>query len=157
MSDAVGKALLDVLLMQDRAEGSVSVAGPIVGEDAADGESEAGGEGTSHEEEEKGRLVGLVGQDGGEADAAVVVDGDVQILVSCATRLPSAVAGDAVAWLDDASQTLDIEVDEAARPLVLVAHDRRWRVKRKQPVHAPPRQGPASRGSGPNPPPGEPP
>jgi len=109
--------LLDVLLMQDHAEGSVSVAGPIVGEDAADGESEAGVEGTSHEEEEKGRLVGLVGQDGGEADAAVIVDGDVQILVSCATRLPSAVAMDAVAWLDDASQTLDIEVDEAARRL----------------------------------------
>src|SRR5260370_7809464 len=119
--------------MQDHAEGSVSVAGPIVGEDAADGERGGGVEVTSHEEEKKGRLVGLVGQDGGEADAAVIVDGDVQILVSCATRLPSAVAVDAVAWLDDASQTLDIEVDEAARPLVLVAHDRRGRGKPNQP------------------------
>src|SRR5258708_14161688 len=136
--------------MQDHAEGSVSVAGPIGGEDAADGESEAGVEGTSHEEEEKGRLVGLVGQDGGEADAAVIVDGDVQILVSCATRLPSAVAVDAVAWLYDASQTLDIEVDEAARPLVLVAPYRRGRGKGTQPGHAGSAEGTADAGSAPS-------
>src|SRR5580704_5256857 len=89
-----------------------------------------------HEEEEKSGAVLLIGQDGGEADPAVVVDGDVQVLVACASGLARSVSVDAVAGLDDARQPLDIEVDEAARPLVLVAHDRGRRIERLEPVHA---------------------
>jgi len=39
----------------------------------------------------------LVGQDGGQADAAVVVDGDVQVLIAGPASLPCAVAVDTVA------------------------------------------------------------
>ncbi len=84
--------------------------------------------------------MGLVGQDGGEADAAVIVDGDVQIFVSRAARLLRSIAMDAMAWLDDPGELFDIEVDEIAWTLVLVAHHRRRRIKRTQPVHAGPAQ-----------------
>ena len=80
--------------------------------------------------------MGLVGQDGGEADAAVVVDGDVEILVAGAGGFARVVAVNAVAGLDDPGQALDIEVDQAARTLVFVTHDWGRRIERREPVHA---------------------
>ena len=56
--------------------------------------------------------------------------------VTCAAGFTRSVPVDAVAGLHDARQALDIEVDEAARPLVFVAHDRRRRIERLKPVHA---------------------
>jgi hypothetical protein len=56
----------------------------------------------------------LIGQDGREADARVVVDGDVQILIANATGLFAAISGDAVAGLADTGQALDVEVDQVA-------------------------------------------
>ena len=84
-------------------------------------------------EEEHGRLLLLVGQDGGEADVAVVVNGDVQGHVTDAGRLARVIAVDAVAGLDDAGQPLDIKVDQVAGTMVFVAHHRR---RRARPVHA---------------------
>jgi len=46
-------------------------------------------------------------QDGGEADASAVVDGDVPVFVACSSRFS---CGDAVAGLNDPRQTLDVEV-----------------------------------------------
>src|SRR5580700_3600542 len=129
-----GEAVFDTSRLDDLPEAPVAIAGAIVGEDALDGEAEARVEGSCHEEEEKSGAVLLIGQDGGEADPAVVVD--VQVLVACASGLARSVSVDAVAGLDDARQPLDIEVDEAARPLVLVAHDRGRRIERLEPVHA---------------------
>ena len=54
--------------------------------------------GAGHEEKAHGRAVALIGQDGGEADARVVVDGDVQILLADAADF-LAVSGDGVAGL----------------------------------------------------------
>jgi hypothetical protein len=55
---------------------------------------------------------------------------------------------------DDPRQALDIEVDEVARPFVLVAHYRRRRIERTQPVHAGAAQDAADRGPGSEPAPG---
>ena len=92
----------DGLLEEQRAESVVTIAGSVVGEDAFDPQVEAGVEGPCHLEEEDGRLVGLVGQDGPEADAAVIVDGDVRVLIAGAGRLARVIAVDPVARLDDA-------------------------------------------------------
>jgi len=72
-----GEAVLDSLLQQRVSEAVVAVAWPVVGEHTLDREAEARVKSPCHAEEEQGRLVVLVGQDGGEADAAVVIDGDV--------------------------------------------------------------------------------
>jgi len=139
--------VLDVLLVEQHAEAPVAVAGAVVGEDAADGEAEAGEVGSAHVEEALGRGAGLVGQDGREADPAVIVDGDVQVLVTRAARFAATVAVDAVAGLDDPGQAFDIEVDEATGTLVLVAHHRGRRVQGSQPVHARTAQDAAHRGA----------
>ena len=139
--------MLDALLEEQCLEVSVAVAGTAVGQNALDREAESGVESSCHEEKEHGRLVVLVGQDGGEADAAVIVDGDVQIFVAGASSLASVIAMDAMARLYDPGQPFDIEVDEIARPLVLIAHHRRRRIERAQPVHTRPAQDPAYRGA----------
>ncbi len=84
--------------------------------------------------------MGLVGQDGGEADAGVVVDGDVKVFITGTACLAGAVSVDAMARFDDAGQTLDIEVDQVAGMLVFIANHRRRRIERTQPVHPRPAQ-----------------
>jgi len=59
----------------------VAIAGAVIAVDAADGNAEAIEVGAGHDEEANRRPIALIGQDGREADARVVVDGDVQILV----------------------------------------------------------------------------
>jgi hypothetical protein len=103
------------------------------------------------------RGASLVGQDGGEADAAVIVDGDVKILVTCAVCLPGAIAVAAMSGLGEARQALDIEVDQVAGPLVFLAQPRRRRVERTQPVHAVAAQDAAYRGPAETKRPGDPP
>ncbi len=88
--------LPDVLAVEQHLEVSVAVAGAVVGEDAADAEAEAGEVSAGHVEEALGGGAGLVGQDGGEGEPGVVVDGDVEELVACAATSASAVAVDAV-------------------------------------------------------------
>jgi hypothetical protein len=57
-------------------------------------------------------VVALVGQDGREGDAGVIVDGDVQVLPTGTAGLFAAISGDAVAGLADTRQALDVEVDQ---------------------------------------------
>ena len=140
-----GEAVPDILLCEQRAEASIAVAGSVVGEYAADGEAEAGEVGSAHVEEELCRGAGLIRQDGGEADAAVVVDGDVHVLVACAGNVVAGIAGDAMAGTHDTRQSLDVEVNEVARTGVFVTHHRWRRVERTQPVHAGPAQDAAHR------------
>ena len=142
-----GKPVLDVLLVEELAEIAFAVAASVVGEHAAHGEAEAGEVGAGHVEEELRRAAGLVRQNSGKADAAVIVDGDVQVLVTGAARFAGAVAVDAMAGLDDTGQALDIEVDQIAWMFVLVAHHRRRRIQRAQPVEPGPAQDAADSGT----------
>ena len=77
--------------------------------------------------DEKGgsALLLLVGHDGGEGQAGCVVDGDMQVFPAGAAlaALAVAVAGDAMADTVDAAELLDVEVDQLARVLALVADD----------------------------------
>jgi hypothetical protein len=84
--------VFDVLADEGTGESVVAVAGAVVGEDSLDGEAELGVVGFGHEEEAQDGCVGLVGQDGGEGDAAMVVDGAVEILGSGAAGLPSSIS-----------------------------------------------------------------
>src|SRR5580658_6041036 len=106
--------MLHVLVAQGFAEQPVFVAGSVIGEHAPDGEAEAGQVGARHQEEPDGRQVVLIGQDGGEGDSGVVVDGDVQILVSGSANVISGISGDGVTGPADVGQALDVEVHQIA-------------------------------------------
>ncbi len=127
-----GKAVFDVELVEGIAEAPVSVAGAVIGKDAADGDAEAGVKGAGHEEEEDGGAMTLIGEDGGEGDAGMVIDGDVQVLPAGAASFPAAVAVDAMAGVHDAGQTLDIQVQQVSRVVVFVANHRGRRVQGAQ-------------------------
>jgi hypothetical protein len=112
--------VLNVFCVEQLSEDPVPVAGTIIGEHASYRDAEAGVVSPGHEEEAHGRLVGLIGQDGGVTDPGVVVDGDVDVLPAGAASFPTEVAVDMMTGLDDARHALDIEVDQVARMLVLV-------------------------------------
>ena len=141
-----GEAVLHMLAVQQLAKQLVFVAGAVVREHPSDGDAEAGVVGTSHEEEAHGRVVRLIGQDGREGDTAVIVDGHVQILVTGPAGLFAAISGDAVSRFLDARQALDVEVNQLAGMLVLIAHHRRGRIERTQAVQPGAAQNPTYRG-----------
>ena len=64
--------MLEVKLVEQHAEAAIAITGAIVGKHTAAAEAEAAEIGAAHVEEELRGSAGLVGQDGGEADAAVV-------------------------------------------------------------------------------------
>ena len=81
-------------------------------------------------EEGERRVGALVGEDAREAESSGVVDGNEDVLPAGSAAAVAAIASDAVARLDDATQLLDVDVDELARALALVADDRLWRSRR---------------------------
>jgi hypothetical protein len=91
-SVAPGKALPKILGTELFLEADVAITGSVVCRHASAGESEAGGVGAGHVEEALRRRAGLVGQDGGEVEATVVVDGDVQELVTGTSGFAGAIA-----------------------------------------------------------------
>jgi len=110
-----------VLAEESLTEEAMPVAGIIIGEHAEDGEAEARVMRPCHKEEAQCRAVALVGQDRCEGEPGVVLDGDMQVLPTGTTAFAGAVAMNAMTRLDDAGQSLDVEMDEIAGMLVLVA------------------------------------
>src|SRR5690606_18190384 len=98
-------------------------------------------------EEGNGALLLLVGQDLREGDARGVVDADVDELPAAAAAaiVAGVMAGDAVADLVEAAELLDVEVDQLARLLALVAADRLGRLQVAQSAEAGPAQHAADR------------
>ena len=82
-------------------------------------------------EEGDGALLPLVGQDLREGDARGIVDADVDELPADAADagLAGAVAGDAVADALEAAELLDVDVDQLAGMLALVAAHRLGRLE----------------------------
>ena len=80
-------------------------------------------------EEGDDALGGFIGEELGEGQAAVIVDGDVEVFPACtADVIVLAVAGDAVAGALDAGELLDVEMEQFAGVGALVAHY--WRRRR---------------------------
>ena len=104
---------------------AVFEAAAVVGEDAFDADAVLVVEGAAFVDEADRASGGFVGVDRGVCQAAVVVDADKQVLPAgfpaCSA---AAVAGDAVAGLDDPAEFLDVDVHQLARPVALVT-DRR--------------------------------
>ena len=78
-------------------------------------------------EESDGAAGGLIGEDLGEGQTRVIVDGNVEELpTGAADMIVLRIARDAVARADDAGEFLDVEVNELAWAGALVALDRWW-------------------------------
>ena len=127
-----------------------AVAGAVVGQQLLDFDPVAAveGDGAAQEAGSGGCL--LVVEDLGVGEAAVVVDGDMNELpagdagaapVDPRLCLRGAAAADAVADAADAAELLDVDVDQLAGPLALVA-DRLLEPDSPQPADPEPRQDP---------------
>jgi len=141
-----GEAMLDMLLGESFLKAGLAIAGAVIGEHAADGDGEAGVIGPGHEEEQNRGAVGLVRHQGGEADAGVIVDGDVQVFPAGPARFLSSASVPAMAGAHDPAQALHVEMDHIAGMLVFVANHRRRRIERAQTVQSGTAQDAADRG-----------
>ena len=113
--------------------GAGAVGGTVVRVDALDADAEFFEEGQGGVEEGDDTACGFIREELCEGDARVVVDGDVEVFPACAAGVIAlAVTGDAVARAHDASEFLDVEMEEVARMLALVADDGRRRREREQ-------------------------
>ena len=105
---------------QQRAE-----AGAVVGHDAADMNAEAGEVSDGLAQEAAGRDGLFIGQHGGESDAGVVVDSDVEELPTGAASFILRIAGDAMPGFMDTGQLFDVDVQQIAGSGMFVADDGR--------------------------------
>ena len=120
-----GEAVFDAQVPAGVPEAERSVGGAVVGEDRFDLDPVEGKEAEHLLEgaDDAGDL--LVGVDAGEAQAGVIVDGDMEGFVAGADAAIGTVAGAAHARSFEAAELLNIEMDEFARGFPLVADDRR--------------------------------
>jgi hypothetical protein len=98
-------------------------AGAVVGQDAPWLHAQRAEVGNGVAQELRRARFLLVGIHVGEADARVVVDRHKQILPTGLDRVVGT-AREALAHALDSPKLLGVEMDEIARPLVLVANDR---------------------------------
>src|SRR4029450_11386634 len=130
-------------------EGEGLVARAIVGHYALDLDTEAGVIGDRCLEEGDRAALLLVRHDLGEGDAGVIVDADVHVFPAEAAllTLASPVAGDAVSDLIELAELFDVDVDQLAGMLALIAPHRLGGLERAEPVEPEPPQD-AGHGSG---------
>jgi hypothetical protein len=100
-------------------------------------DTELGEEGESGVEERDDAASGFVWKDGGESEAGVVVDGNVEIFPAGAAGVVElTVAGDTMARADNASELLDVEMEEVAWSGAFVTGDGRRRFESGEAMEA---------------------
>ena len=124
------------------AEGKGLVAGAVVGHHALDPDVEALVIAECILETGDRAALLLAGHDLGEGDTRVIVDADVDILPThpAAVALSSTVACDAVADPIELAQFFDVDVDELARLVALIALRRLGRFERAEPIETQPEE-----------------
>ena len=111
-----------------------AIARSIVGEYAADNDPLRGKPGACSAQECDASGAALIGQDLSESDAGVVVDRDVDEFVSRSAGLAGARAGDSMPRPPEASQSLDVDMEQIARSAALIAAH--WPYRFQRPVSA---------------------
>ena len=118
-----GSEMTQVQLLADASEPTGYVTGAVVGHDGLDSHSTTP-EPSDRASKEGGRGRGsLVGQHFGVGQTGGIVDRDVDELPPDAADTSGAITVDAVADAADASELLDIDVDQFPRALLLVSDD----------------------------------
>src|SRR5260221_14781357 len=110
----------------------------IVSHDAFDGNAKALEVGNGGDQECNSALLLLVGEDVGTRYPGIVIDGDVDEFPACA--LTAAIAGaassNAMANTVEAAEFFDVEMDDFAGPLALVARVGFLRLEAGEPAEA---------------------
>jgi hypothetical protein len=117
----------------------------VVGHDPLDRHALAREPGDRTLQERHRAALALVGEDLAVGQARGIVDADVHGLPAGAPPSVAPIAGHAVTNRFDAPELLGVDVDQLARPLALVAHDRWPRLERRQPAEPEPAQDAADR------------
>src|SRR3954466_379715 len=134
----LGPDVLEAELAAGAAEGLGAIAGAIVGHHTGNRDAEVRVVGDRRLEEGDRALLLLVREDRREGHPGGVVDADVDELPpdAPALALTGSIAGDAMADTVEAAELFDIDVDQFAGMLTLVAANRRGRFKRLDAVEA---------------------
>jgi hypothetical protein len=96
----------------------------VVGQDLFDGDAVVFVEGLAVVEEVEGVGGCFGGVDAAVGEAAVVVDADEEVVPAGAAFRADRAAADRVVGPDDAAEFLDVDVDQLAGPVALIADDR---------------------------------
>src|SRR3954453_2683147 len=134
----LGPDVLETEIAAGRAEGLGAIAGTIVGHHTGNRDAKVRVVGDRGLEEGDRALLFLVREDLREGHAGGVVDADVDELPSDAPALAltGSIAGDAMANAVEAAELFDIDVDQFAGMLTLVAANRHGGFKRLDAVEA---------------------
>src|SRR3954466_2001820 len=143
----LGPDVLEAEIAAGAAERLGAIAGAIVGHHTGNRDAEVRGVGDRRLEEGDRALLFLVGEDLREGHAGGIVDADVDELPSDAPALAltGSITGDAMADPVEAAELFDIDVDQFAGMLTLVAANRRGGFKRLDAVEAEAPEGAADR------------
>jgi hypothetical protein len=125
---ASGEAMFDAELLAGCGEEFGAIGGAAIGEEALDANAVSGVEGDGLAESVEGTGDLFVGEQTGEGEAAVIIDGDVQRLDAGTWIAVGAIAGSADARRREAAQLLDVEMEKIAGSVAFVADD--WRLGR---------------------------
>ncbi len=98
-----------------------AVAGAIIGHDPLGLDAEGSEVSQGAFQEEDGAVLAFIGHDLGEGEARGVIDADVDELPPGAPDLVAPIMGDAMTGAHDATELLDVEVEQLAGELALVA------------------------------------
>jgi hypothetical protein len=120
-----GSFAADAMIGQQVAKGEALIGRAVVGHNALDRDAKAGEPGECAARESDGTLLAFTGQNLAVGEPAGVVDSDMKILPAGAAliALAGAISGNAVADAVDTAELFDIEVDQLARHVALIAHD----------------------------------
>ena len=122
-----GEAVLEAQFATCLGELERAVGWPVVGEHGLEANAQPGVPVQRGAQAGDDRVARLVRIDTGEGDAAMVVDGDVDVLPASSRDRVATVAGNPMRGPNDASQLLDVQMQQVAGRVVLVAlDDRRW-------------------------------
>ena len=141
-----GATVFDSRSAAGLSELSGTVAGAVIGEHGFEADAELCIPGERGVKSGDGRVCLLVGVDGGKGDAAVVVDGDMDILVAASAHPVALVAGGVEGPAGEAAELLDIEMKHVSRGFVLIARIHRQRFQVTDAVELETAQDAADRG-----------
>jgi hypothetical protein len=132
-SVGTGKEVVQAVALGGGTEEMGAIARAVVAHDALSLNAEGSEVSQGAFEEEDGAVLPFIRHDLSEGEAGSVVDADVDELPAGPAHLVTSIVRDAVAGAHDFAQLLDIEVEEFAGMLALVAHDWRSGLQSAQP------------------------
>lgn len=105
-----------------------AIAGAVVTHDALGFDAQESEVSQSVLKKEGGAVLAFLRHDLSESETRCIINADVDVFPADAADLIAPVVSDTVARANDLAQLLDIEVEQFAWELALVAHDRRSRL-----------------------------